>query len=63
MSRTFMPTSVFDLYKNLLDKINCICDIFVEDTSLFSSVHDESSHRNKLKNDFHKINKWTSKEK
>ena len=48
---------------NLPDKINCMCDIFAEDTSLFSSIHDESTHRNKLNNDFHKIKKWYFKGK
>ena len=48
---------------NLPDKINCICDILAEDTSLFSSIHDENSHQNKLNNDLHKINKWASSEK
>ena len=40
-----------------------LTDILAEDTSLFSSIHDENSHQNKLNNDLHKINKWASSEK
>ena len=55
---------LFLVYVNdLPDKINSICDMFAKDKSLFSLIHDESSHRNKLSNDLHNINKWASNRK